>query len=211
MKTLIATTFLILSTFVAITAFAMPSEGFKEGPYLLFGGGIMDVGYDNNIRTNTQVGDDFELAASFIFGWDVLDYLGFELQSRYANAETSSNREHVAGINLNCVYHLILEPLTDIKGWHITPFIKAGPAAHIAMVPGDPDGDERYLLVNGIGGSVAGGIHLMYKYLYTGIEFQGDFLHFSKKSQTINTVTQEVIEGGFDSLFNVFLMMGIHY
>ncbi len=126
----------IILMLASANAFAKPTTGFHEGPYLLANVGILNYTVDNNIRTNTQVARDWEPSYGINFGWNIKDYIAPELEIRYATNKNNGNREQAVDVNLNVVYTFIATPLVMNDAMAFLPFVQAGPMVQFAGIPG---------------------------------------------------------------------------
>ena len=190
---------------------AQPS-GFHEGPYFMLHGGLLNFSADNNVRTSTKVGRDFEPSVGFNFGWNLKDWIGPELEVRYATNKNGGNREHIVNVNINAVYSFIIDQLGISKNSAVIPFIQTGPAIQLAAVPGDVLSTDNTMAVWGAGFGVGAGVKILFKrYGYAGILGQSDFIHLPNKYQNIGGSMVKVMNGGWEPEVGVSLMAGVHF
>lgn len=207
--------FLIIG--IASSAHAKPPKGFHTGPYLAVGVGATYNNFDKNQRTGEKVGTFFEPNVGFIFGWNVYDWLAAEMSGRYLTSEKRGRREHVANANLYAKAFLITDALTDFKSLRILPYAKAGLAMLFAVLPED----EAVSATNtrfdyGFGPSVGTGVMFLFKkYVYLGINAQGDFLFLQDIRSNVTTggVTTNTLiyKGGFTPQFYGSFVAGVHF
>lgn len=193
-------------------AFAKPPKGFHEGPYILFGGGVLNFSIDKNVRTNTNVGQDYEPAFSFAFGWNVTDWIAPEMQVRYATNKSNGNREHIANINFNAVFSLIIDALADAKYVQFIPFVQGGPLVQIASVPKDPESSDGAMRIWAPGFGVGTGLKLLFlRYGYVSLVAQCDFVSVDSQYQDIGGVRTKVLQGDLDTQPGFNGMIGFHF
>lgn len=194
-------------------ALARPPQGFHEGPYIRFIGGMESVTFDNNRRTNQKVGQDYEGTVGFQFGWNLWDSTAAEFEGRYVTTQISNERrEHVVNVNLNIKYSFITNGLTDIGYLHILPFVQGGPAALFAAVPGDPSTSDKILSVYGLGfGGGAGIDFLIGQYVYFGALFQADLYYVPVVRQNMNGSLQRIVGGDWEPQIGILGAAGVHF
>ncbi|OGQ04958.1 MAG: hypothetical protein A3F82_09820 [Deltaproteobacteria bacterium RIFCSPLOWO2_12_FULL_44_12] len=194
-------------------ALASPRKGFYEGPYLTLSGGVMQLDWDTNQRTNVEEGKSYEPLIALGFGWNIYDWFAPELSLRYTTDPNDGRREHIAGGNIGCVFTWLANPLLELGKWHILPFVKPGVAFQIAVLPGDSLSTDERITTKGVGPSIGGGIRFTFKdYLYLGFQVQEELLYHEGQSQTLNPGGPALIyQGGWKDQFEVFTMVGIHY
>lgn len=208
--------FLALLLVASSSAWAKPHKGFHTGPYLALEIGLSHNAFDKNIRENRNIGTLIEPTIGFLFGWNALDWLSAELEARYITSEKDDRREHIGGANLNAKFFLITDALTDFKTLRILPFGKVGAAFHVAVLPGDMAASDSTVTSFAYGPSVGGGVMFLFaKYVYLGLNVQGDFLFFDDIRQDITvggTTTSELIyKGGLTPQFVATAILGVHF
>jgi hypothetical protein len=202
----------LLSLVLSGSAYAKPPKGFHEGPYVLFGGGLLNFAIDDNVRTNTKVGRDYEPAASFAFGWNVTDWIAPELQVRYATNKAGGEREHIADINLNAVASLIVSALADAKHVQFIPFVQAGPLVQAAIIPKDPGTTDASMRIWSPGFGFGGGMKFIFlRYTYVSLVAQCDIVSVDSQYQEIGGVRTRVLQGGLDTQPGFNGMIGFHF
>ena len=207
---------LIAAILSALPAYARPQKGFHTGPYLCLEVGMSHNDFDYNERLGQKVGTNIEPAVGFLFGWNVFDWLSAELAARYSTSEKDDRREHIAGANLNTKFFLITDALTDFDTLRILPFAKTGLAIHASVLPGDPASTDSHVTSFAYGPSVGAGVMFLFqKYVYLGLNAQGDFLFFDDISQdvTVNGVTsnQMIYKGGITPQYVISAILGVHF
>lgn len=203
---------------IAAAAQAKPHKGFHTGPYLCLTGGITHNDFDRNQRTNEKLGTIIEPIVGFVFGWNMMDWFSMELEGRYSTSEKRGRREQVAGANISAKFFLVTDALTNFKTLRILPFAKAGLSMNVAALPGDEQAtvdDTRTSF--GYGPSVGTGVMFLFKkYVYLGLNAQGDFLFFNDIHQdiTVGGVTTSnvlIYKGGFIPSFVLTGIVGVHF
>lgn len=198
---------------IPAAVFAKPRKGFHEGPYLNIIGGLISATFDKNDRTGEKTGGDYHGNYGFDFGWNLWDTTAAELEVRYMTTKATGNREHIVNINTNIKYAFIFDALTNIKGsLHILPFVKGGPSAIIAAVPGDPLANYSLMTVWGVGvGGSIGADFMVKRYIYFGFLVQGDMHHIHPVYQNIGGANTKIIKGGWSPQLGVLGSVGVHF
>ena len=107
--------------------------------------------------------------------------------------------------------------LTDFKTLRILPFGKIGAAIHASVLPGDTASTDNSVTSFAFGPSVGGGIMFLFKkYIYMGLNAQGDFLFFDdiRQNITVNGVTTSnelIYKGGLHPQVIVSALLGVHF
>ena len=209
--------YLFFAFFIAGPAFADSwHKGMHTGPYLLGSGGLQQLSWDINARTQKQEGNRSEPLAGFTFGWHLNDWLSPELETRYTTSNNAGRREHMAIINIGVSNTLLWRPLMGVGSFNFFPYCNANLGVGLASLPGDLNASDDRLSVFSIGPGIAGGIRVQWKrYIYFGVQAQEDYLYHSDKSQNIaigGVVTREIVyDGGFKPQFALQGMVGVHY
>lgn len=204
--------FVVCLLLPAYSAHARPPSGFHEGPYFMLEGGLLNFSADTNVRTNTKVGHDYEPAAGFTFGWNLVDWIAPEFEVKYTTNKNGGNREHVVNVGMNAVLYLITDQMTDFKSIHILPFVLAGPVFQFAAVPGDAASSDKTMSAWGPGFGAGAGIRMLFaKYGYAGITVRSDFVLLPDKSQNIGGATAKIMDGGFDVQLGLMGYIGVHF
>jgi len=207
----------IIALVFASSAEAKPRRGFHTGPYLAIEVGAGQNDFDTNQRTGEKVGADFEPIIGFLFGWNIYDWFSTELSGRYATSKVADKREQIGSASINAKFFLITDALTDFPTLRILPFAKVGAAFKVVALPGDTGAMKDDVLTSfAYGPSVGGGVMFLWKkYVYLGINVQGDFLIFEDKYQDINnggSATSTLIyKGGFIPQFITTAILGVHF
>lgn len=198
---------------IALSLEARPEEGFFKGPYLAVSGGVMQAGNDYDSASRRTVGNDFEPAFGFMFGWNILDSLATELQGRYSTNGNDGRRLHIAAGNLYAKWTPVVDALTDFRSWRIMPFLKGGGAFRASILPGNINSTDSTETQLGFGPAIGGGIaFLTMKYLFFGIDLQEEFLYFDSISETVSGVPNTpVYKGGWHPSFGGGVFIGVHY
>lgn len=187
-------------------SFATPEKGWHRGTYYLLGLGMMNNDEDTNVLTNTSFGSTNLLGYGLTFGWDFLDFLGVELQMRYASETAAGQREHAANIDILAKYSLILNALTKWEKVQFLPHLKAGGGIYGAAVP--RGGNDRFG-VYGPAGVLGFGVEtLLAKIFYVGFDFNNHFVNLQQKN---NAAGQRILNGGFDYQYSFFGYFGVHF
>ncbi len=202
-------TLIFVFVLLPLSAFAKPRPGFHEGPYLLASGGVLQYDWDQNQLVGIQQGNTFEPTVGFQFGWDLIDWFGLEVKTRYSTNSNQERREHIVTNNLGFTLTLLTAPLLDFKEWRFLPFVRPSLAIAIANLPADPAGNPNRVSTLAVGPSIAGGIHAMYKYLYCGLELQEDFIPQPTKIQ--KSTGNIIYRGGWKDQFGAMVVVGVHY
>lgn len=188
------------------------AKGSLKGPYFLVNGGASYFAADNNVRTGAQVGRNFEPSGGFHFGWNIFNQFAPELEARYTTNRNGGNREHIATLNVNAVYSIILKKLTDFKKVKILPFLQAGPVIQLASLPGDPESTDGVITTWGQGFGFGGGVRFLIKtYFYLGALAQLDFVSFPDKFQTVGGASTKIISGGWKTEPAFSGNIGVHF
>jgi len=198
-------------------AFARPPKGFHTGPYLALEGGISYSNFDKNQRTGQKAGAAIDPTIGFIFGWNVYDWLSAEMSGRYSTSEKNSRREHIANANLVAKAFLITNALTDFKSLRILPYAKAGLGMIFADLPEDDIvSTTSTRFTYGFGPTVGAGVMFLFaKYVYLGINVQGDMLFMQDIRSNVTsggTTTNTLIyKGGFQPQLFTSGVAGVHF
>jgi len=200
---------IVFSLLLARTSFAKPLSGFHEGPYLLFSGGVLQYDWDQNQLTGLQEGGKWEPAVGFQFGWHTLDWFGLEVQTRYGTNATNNRREHIVTTNVGFSLTLLTDSLLDFEYWRILPFVRPSLAIAVAQLPADPAGNPAHVDPMGFGPGLSTGVHVMYKYLYFGLELQEDLI--SQPTQRQPGTNAIIFNGGWKDQFGLMTVVGVHY
>lgn len=203
----------IVLSLIASTADARPAKGFLKGPYLTVELGTLQMDNDTDQVSGEKIGRDFEPTFGFIFGWNLSDNFSPELQGRYATNLKSGRRLHVAQANISGKYTFIIDELVDFPSLRILPFLKAGMALRISVLPGNRNSTKDTVYQTAWGPSPGGGLAFLWKkYFMFGIDLQGDMLIFDDIRQTVNgTGNTLVYKGGFHPSFSAMAIIGVHY
>lgn len=212
-RTIISFLAILLLLSFASTVSARPRRGFHTGPYLLFEIGALQADFDTDAVTGEQVGHDFDATFGFLFGWNLWDEFSTELQGRYGTNLRAGRREHIASGNIYAKYTFIINALTDFPTLRILPFLKAGMASQISVLPANRDSTNETATQIGLGPSPGAGIAFLWKkYFYFGIDIQEDFLFYDDIRETVNGVPDTLVyRGGFHPSFSAMAMIGVHY
>ncbi|MBI4125035.1 MAG: hypothetical protein HY609_05020 [Deltaproteobacteria bacterium] len=187
-------------------------EGFYEGPYLTFSGGIMQFDWDVNQNTGVEEGRTWEPILHLGFGWNVTDWLAPELNLHFYTDSNGGRREYIAGAHFGPALTLLIDPFLNFKSLRILPFVKPGFTFQAASLPGDPSANDNRLTNIGYGGGLAGGLRFLYnEYLYFGFEVQEDFIYHAAKNQLIGGAATLIYNGGFKRQFEGRAMVGVHF
>ena len=202
---------------IATTAAAHPLEGFLEGPYLAFQGGAVQVDFDTDQQSGTNVGRAIEPTAGFLFGWNIWDHLAAELKGEYMTNDNHHRREHMINALMGLKYTFILDPLVDFPTLRILPFVETNLAARFSILPGNVLSSDQKITSSAVGPSAGGGIAFLWKkYFFFGIGAREDFLFYEGIHQNLDlatppTTNQSIYSGGFKPSFAVMSFVGVHY
>lgn len=189
-------------------AFATPEKGWHRGSYFLLGVGMMNVDEDTNVVNNTAFGSKNILGYGMTFGWNFLDFLGIELQTRYGSDTAGGAREHAVNIDILAKYSLILDALTRNETVRFLPYAKGGAGVFGAAVPDSSAGNNRFG-VYGYGGVMGAGMEvLISKIFYAAADFN---LHLISLQSHTNSSGQRILNGGFDPQYSIFGYFGVHF
>lgn len=208
---------LIINLVLTADLHARPPKGFLEGPYLLLSAGALQADFDTDQQSGQKVGRDVEPGAGFVFGWNITDAVAPELYGIYSTNINAGRREHIVGATIGARYLFLLDALTDLGSFHLFPFLRGGPGFRIFVLPGNQLSTDQLVSQVGLGGSVGGGLGLHWKkYLYAGIDVQGDLFSYEDVQQNLDTLTpaladQLIYRGGFQPTFGASLFIGVHY
>ncbi len=210
--TMLLTIVLITATCASVDA--RPRKGFLKGPYLTLEVGAIQNDYDRDQITGTYMGDRFEPALGFLFGWNLTDNFSAELQGLYTTfKESGRKRAHIANANVSAKWTFILDALTDFKTLRILPFTKMGMSVRVAGLPSAIGATDNVIDTIGWGPAVGGGIaFLWHKYFFFGFDVQGDLLLFDDKRQTVSGIPNTLVyKGGFYPSLTALAILGVHY
>lgn len=204
---------IVMLIFCASSHAEKPKKGFLHGPYLTLEMGAIQMDYDTDQVSGEKIGRDFEPAFGFLFGWNLNDNFSPEIQGKYATNFKSGRRLHVASANVYAKYTFIIDPLVDFKTLRILPFLKAGMAFRVAVLPGNRNATKNTITQMGWGPSPGGGIAFLWKkYFLFGIDLQGDLLIMNDIRQTVNGVPGTLVyQGGFHPAMSAMAILGVHY
>jgi len=147
---------IVMLIFCASSHAEKPKKGFLHGPYLTLEMGAIQMDYDTDQVSGEKIGRDFEPAFGFLFGWNLNDNFSPEIQGKYATNFKSGRRLHVASANVYAKYTFIIDPLVDFKTLRILPFLKAGMAFRVAVLPGNRNATKNTITQMGWGPSPGG-------------------------------------------------------
>lgn len=214
MKKYFATLFLL---FISLPLQAAPYKGFHEGPFILLEAGVMQADFDRDVAAGENVGRNFEPAAGLLFGWDITDHWGCFLQSQYSTNKNNGRREHITNNLLAARYSFIIDQLTPSSQFSAIPYLLSGFAFRISGLPGNQNSSDSIIPSYAVGPSIGGGLtFLLKKYLYLGVQVQGDLLFYNALHQNLDLANpalanQKVYRGGFQPSFASHFMIGVHY
>lgn len=196
------------STVFAKADYASKEKGWHKGFYTLAGLGFLNVDKDTDVVNNKSFGSDVIMAYGLTFGWNFLDFLAVELQSRYGTESSQGKTEHAANINMNVKYSLILDALTKSEMIRFLPYGKVGGGVFGAAVPATSAGNGRFGVWGptfdfGVGMEI-----LISKIWYVGLDFTQDFAFLQEKK---NAAGVKILNGGFDPQSSLFGYVGVHF
>ncbi|HBF11959.1 MAG TPA: hypothetical protein DDW49_00995 [Deltaproteobacteria bacterium] len=206
--------FVLMALVFSSSTYAFDTENHR-GFYFYGMGGFMSAAHDTNVRTDQEFGNDIELAYGTTFGWNIINWLAPELQFSYATttAEDSSNntaREHILTIRLNAkVSFLTGADFNKNHTWKIYPYAKVGGVAHALFVNASNDDDKVGAWGGGVG--VGGGLEVLYKVLYLGIDISNDLVFLQEEKNEIAGVNTKIIDGGLSDQISVMGAVGVHF
>lgn len=208
MKKILTVLAMLLVGLSSTVSFATPEKGWHRGTYYLFGLGFLNNDEDTNVLTNRAFGSTNILGYGLTLGWNILDFLGLELDMRYGTERANNQREHAANIDINAKYSFIFDALTRSDLFRFLPFLKLGAGIYGAAVPDTSAGNDRFGVV-GPSMVIGTGMEALFKnWLYVGFDFTTNLVWLQQKT---NSQGQRILNGGFDGQYSVFGRFGVHF
>jgi len=165
--------------FVCVQSWAFDVNDNHTGSYVYGMGGFVTLSHDTNDRTGLKFGSDIEAGYGFTYGHNITDWIAPELQFSYSTSTgatpSGQGREHALTTRLNAkVSFLTRSDWNKNRTWKFYPYAKAGGLAHALFVNAPNDDDKMGAWGGGIG--IGGGLEVLYKALYLGLDLSNDMV-----------------------------------
>lgn len=185
--------------------------GWHEGPYLMFGLGMINTDHDVNSVTGEHFGNDYSLCYGLTFGWNITDPLAAEMQIRvvYNTGTFGGVDAHQWGLatSLMARYSFLTNaPLFHAHGVKLLPYAKGGVELYGIAVPGNAN--ESRVISFGPGGVLGTGLEfLVGDHFVLDLGIEGALVYLLERKQ--NDVV--VVKGGLDPQFNFLFSGGVKF
>lgn len=198
-------------------------SGWREGPFLALGAGVVNADHDYNILTNEQFGGKHLLGYVLNAGWNLTDRLGAETQLRFAHGEAvfdgQKEDEWVWTAGLSAKFAPFEGRRVHSPRAHVVPYLKGGALVYVLLVPGRADRNESKVGAFGPGVNAGGGVEFLFGdhprfMIDLGVEthlvfLEGKQVKITEGGRDVGSVT--VTNSGFDPQLSAAATMGVQF